>query len=123
MSTSAGRFPSSAGGCADSADQVVGVGIGERGQPGDVVAEHLGGDPAEPEHYYRAEYRFLHDADDGLDAAGDHGLDQHPGIRPPNLACRRPIAARTSSSPCRSSSTAPAAVLCSRPGTSALITT
>src|ERR1039457_2589708 len=27
----------------------------------------------------RAEHRFLHDADDGLDAAGDHGLHQHYG--------------------------------------------
>jgi len=47
-----------------------------------VVGEHIGGDPAEPEYHHRAEHRFLHDADDGLDAAGDHGLDQHCGHPP-----------------------------------------
>jgi len=63
----------------DGVDQVVGVGAGERGQPGHVITEHVGGDPAEPEHHYRAEYGFLDHADDGLDAAGDHGLDEHSG--------------------------------------------
>jgi len=50
-----------------------------------VVTEHLGGDAAEPEDDDRAEHRFLHDADDGLDAAGDHGLDEHahPGVAQP----------------------------------------
>jgi hypothetical protein len=62
-------------GCrADRVDQVIGVGGGELGQAGHAIAQHLGGDPAEPEHHHRAEHRFLHDADDGLDAAGDHGL-------------------------------------------------
>ena len=44
-----------------------------------MVTEHVGGDPAEPEYHYRAEHRFLDHADDGLDAAGDHGLDEHAG--------------------------------------------
>jgi len=57
---------------------VGGGGGGERGEPGYAVAEHLGGD-AVSEHHDRAEHRFLHDADDGLDAAGDHGLHEHSG--------------------------------------------
>ena len=64
---------------ADRVDQVVGVGAGQRGEAGHVVTEHFGGDSAEPEHHNRAEHRFLHDADDGLDAARDHGLDEHSG--------------------------------------------
>jgi len=66
-------------------DEVVGVGAGEGGQAGHVVTEHFGGDPAEPEYHDRAEHRFLHDADDGLDAAGDHGLDEHSGQPPGEL--------------------------------------
>ena len=78
MSPSAGRVPEQRGRRADGVDQVVGVDIGERGQAGHVVAEHFRSDPAQPEHHDRAEHRFLHDADDGLDAARDHGLNENP---------------------------------------------
>ncbi len=44
-----------------------------------MVTEHVGGDPAKPENHNGAEHRFLDDADDGLDTARDHGLDEHSG--------------------------------------------
>ena len=43
-----------------------------------MVAEHVGRDAAEPEDDERAEDRLVHDADQHLDAVGDHRLDQHP---------------------------------------------
>ena len=73
------RWPSSSGRGADGVDQVVGVGVGQRREPGGVVTEHLGGDPAEPEHHQWPEHRLLHHPDDDLGAAGDHGLDENPG--------------------------------------------
>ena len=75
----AARLPEQGRRGANGVDQVVGVGIGERGQPGRVVTEHVGSDPAQAEYHHRAEHRFLDHADDCLDAAGDHGLHQHSG--------------------------------------------
>jgi hypothetical protein len=37
-------------------DQLVGVGVRQRGQPGRVTAESLGGRPGEPEHHQRPEH-------------------------------------------------------------------
>ena len=79
-------------------DQVVGVGAGQRGQAGHAVTEHFGGDPAKPEHHNRSEHRFLHDADDGLDAAGDHRLDEHSGHPPGELG--RQMARADGNAPC-----------------------
>ena len=59
-------------------DQLVGVGVGQRGQPGRVIAEHLGGRPAEPEHHERPEHWLLDHADQHFDAAGEHRLHQDP---------------------------------------------
>ena len=75
---------------ADAADQVLGVGVGERGEAGRMVGEHAGGDAAEPEHHHRAEHRLLRDAGQCLDAVGDHGLDQHPG-HPPGEPGAQPV--------------------------------
>jgi hypothetical protein len=50
-------------------DQLVGIGVGQRGQPGRVIAENLGGPPAEPEHHERPEHWLLDHADQHFDAA------------------------------------------------------
>ena len=45
---------------------------------GYLVAVHLGGLPAGPEHHQRPEHGLLHHADHHLDASGHHRLDEHP---------------------------------------------
>lgn len=71
-------------GGADGADQRGGV--GERGEPGGLVAEHVGGDAAEAEDHRRAEHRFLHHADDHLGAAAIIGWMMAADIPVPNLS-------------------------------------
>ena len=70
------------GGSSDAADHVVRVDVSERGQPGGVIAEHIGGDTAEPEHDQRPEHRLVRHADKHLDALGQHGLHENlPQVR------------------------------------------
>ena len=65
------------GGC--RADEVVGVGVGERGEPGGAAGQRVGGRAAEAEQHQRAEDLLLKHADLDLDAAGDHRLDNDGG--------------------------------------------
>ena len=60
----------------DEPDHRVGVGVGQRCQPGRVVGEDLSGDPTEPEHHQRAEQVVVGHADDHLGAVADHWLHQ-----------------------------------------------
>ncbi len=55
---------------ADRADQLGRVGVGERGQPGSVIAQHLGGRSPNAEDDQRPEDRFLDHPDPDLDAIG-----------------------------------------------------
>jgi hypothetical protein len=75
-------------------DHAIGVGVGERREPGNVISEHLGGHAAQNEHHQRAEYRFLHHPDQYLDAAAEHRLHEHPVELVPEgggqLVVRRP---------------------------------
>ena len=50
-------------------DHLLGIGVGQRGQPGHVIAVHAGGRIAGPEHDQRPEYGLLRHADHHLDAA------------------------------------------------------
>src|SRR3984957_19791953 len=59
-------------------DHVVRVRLAQRGHPRCMIAQDVGGHAAEPEHDERAEYRFLHDADQRLDAASQHPPDVPP---------------------------------------------
>jgi hypothetical protein len=43
-------------------NEVIRVGVGQRGEPGSAVAEHLGGHAAQAEHHQRPEHGLLDDA-------------------------------------------------------------
>jgi hypothetical protein len=66
---------------AQRTDELVGVKVGERSQPGGGVAEDAGGDTAEAEDDGGTEDGFPDDAAQHLDAVGRHGLDQN-GVEP-----------------------------------------
>ena len=65
------------GGCRP--DQVIGVGVGERGEPGGPVSQRIAVGAAEPEQHQRAGHLLVQHADPHLDAAGDHRLDNDAG--------------------------------------------
>jgi hypothetical protein len=60
-------------------DEVVGVGVGERDDPGGAVSQCTGGGPPGSEQHERAEDLFVQHADRDLGAAGDHRLDNDGG--------------------------------------------
>jgi hypothetical protein len=88
-----------------------------------LITEYFGGGTAEPEHDQRAEHGVVHDADEDLDAPADHGLDKDTAEPVTEPGGQPAVGAADVRGVRRSSSTALAAVLCTRPGTSALCTT
>ncbi len=56
-----------------------------------MVAEDLGGHPAEAEDHQGAEHGLLYDTDQHFDASGEHRLDEHTGEVRPEGFCQFPV--------------------------------
>ena len=101
------------------ADQVVGIGVGQRGQPGGAGSQRIVGGTAGPSSTSGPTTRSCSTLIITSTPPVTTGWTMTPASRLPKASASTPNPRRTSSGPCSPVSTSRASPVCSRPGTSA----